>query len=152
MPYTPSSNNPYPEDQLAELLSSEPGLAVARLLSHAGLVAASAAPELLAAISPVDPRAPEPIGPWLPVVEQGELVFARELMGSTDAMWWRPTSERDMLRQKPHAGVERTCVIGESAAAGIFYTPYYTPAIALSEWLRAERANGAGAHHFARGA
>lgn len=118
-----------PERELAALLGSETGLMVGRLLGHAGLIAGTA-PQLTAASS-----GPEAIGPWSPSLEDGKLVFVRELQAGLDTIWWRPTLEREVLRPKQPGDATRVCLIGESAAAGMFYTPHYTPALALAECL-----------------
>ena len=116
-------------DLLAERLTAPGGLELARSLELAGLVAVSAPAETA-------PQGPVAIGPYEPGVdEDGEPAFVREPFQGEDFMWWRPSFTREVLKAKAPGGPKRVCVIGESAAAGMFYTPHYSPSLALAEAL-----------------
>lgn len=74
----------------------------------------------------------KPIGTWYPEEHKGEIIFARQKQD--DSMFWE--SSRDLIKQKKDSSVQRrVCVIGESAAAGMFFTPHFSPAIALNHHL-----------------
>jgi hypothetical protein len=124
-----------PCELLAELLAGPGALEIARLLALSGLM--DQASGRVAVSTPAPPQKPsaEPIGPWIPVLENGERMFVREPYRGTDFVWWKPSFRREAIASRANAGRRRVCLIGESAAAGMFYTPHYTPAIALSRLL-----------------
>jgi len=77
----------------------------------------------------------QPIGPWMPAIEDGQPAFVREPMQGHDFIWWKPSFEREVIRPRQDGDPCRVCVIGESAAAGMFYTPHCTPTTALAQHL-----------------
>jgi hypothetical protein len=82
--------------------------------------------------SQIDKSGFKPIGTWHPVEVNDEIVFLRK--EQSDSIFWE--SSRLQIKQKKAPSTKRVCVIGESAAAGMFFTPYYSPAIALSNHLQ----------------
>ncbi len=119
-------------DLVAERLTAPGGLAFSRALELSGVVGGGASST---ATSPPQPEQPVAIGPYEPAVEDGEPAFVREPFQGEDFMWWRPSFTREVLKPKGAGDPTRICVIGESAAAGMFYTPQYSPSLALSEAL-----------------
>lgn len=76
----------------------------------------------------------KPIGTWYPEDHQGEIIFSRQKQN--DSIFWE--SSRDLIKQKKDSSIQkRVCVIGESAAAGMFFTPHFSPSIALRRHLDA---------------
>ena len=71
------------------------------------------------------------IGTWHPEKIDGEMVFIRK--EQRDSTCWE--SSRLQIKQKKKAGMKRICVIGESAAYGMFFSPYYTPTKALDLYM-----------------
>ena len=84
--------------------------------------------------SDVDKEGFHAIGTWHPVRQNDEVVFKRK--EQTDSVFWESTCDQFSLRKKD--GDKRVCVIGESAAAGMFFTPYITPAKALNNYLKTD--------------
>ncbi len=74
------------------------------------------------------------IGTWHPVRQKDEVVFKRK--EQIDSVFWESTCDQFCLRKKE--GDKRVCVIGESAAAGMFFTPYITPAKVLNNYLKTD--------------
>lgn len=72
-----------------------------------------------------------PVGTWHPETHNDEVVFIRKKQ--SDSIFWE--SSRSQIKQKKYPNTKRVCLIGESAAAGMFFTPNYSPAIALSSHL-----------------
>ncbi len=73
-----------------------------------------------------------PIGTWHPEKQDNEIVFVRK--EQPDSMFWE--TSRNIIKQKKESGIQgRVCMIGESAAAGMFFTPHFSPSIALSNHL-----------------
>ncbi len=74
----------------------------------------------------------KPIGTWYPETHKGEIIFVRQKQ--RDSMFWE--SSRATIKQKKDISIEkRVCMIGESAAAGMFFTPNFSPSITLSHHL-----------------
>ncbi len=113
--------------QTAAFLSNG-GLAIARKLQALNTKA-----ELSKAIevTAVEHLKPQAIGPWQ-AEQQGD-VYRYVRQASDESLWWEST--RETIEPK-RDGVARVCVLGESAAAGMFYTPHYSPAIALQKYLQ----------------
>ncbi|HBI74094.1 MAG TPA: hypothetical protein DDY59_13045 [Lachnospiraceae bacterium] len=72
-----------------------------------------------------------PIGTWSPVFEDGEVVFVRNKQA--DTAFWESNCKQFCLKKK--STHKRVCVIGESVAAGMFFTPHISPTKTLSEYL-----------------
>ena len=106
-----------------------------RLLRQAGLLKAEAEPdwESTEFFSPSELRrgdgssasneaADRPIGVWQPERTGDKVQFRR----SQESVYWcRGTP--DVLVPKADDDTYRVCVIGESVANGMFYTPHYSP-------------------------
>jgi hypothetical protein len=73
----------------------------------------------------------KPIGTWHPKIQNGEVIFLRQKQ--SDSIFWE--SSRSQIKYKKPPNTKRLCFIGESAAAGMFFTPNYSPAIALASHL-----------------
>lgn len=71
------------------------------------------------------------IGTWHPVKQGERIVFKRK--EQTDSVFWESTCNQFYLEKEVHD--KRVCVIGESAAAGMFFTPFITPAKVLTNYL-----------------
>lgn len=74
------------------------------------------------------------IGTWHPVQENDEITFKRK--EQADSVFWESTRQKITLKKELD---QRVCVIGESAAAGMFFTPYITPAKALENYLKTDK-------------
>ncbi len=73
----------------------------------------------------------KPIGTWHPIEKNNEILFIRK--NQSDSIFWE--SSRTQIKRIKEPNTNRICFIGESAAAGMFFSPYYTPSIALSNHL-----------------
>lgn len=73
----------------------------------------------------------KPIGTWHPVCQNHEIIFMRQTQA--DSIFWEST--RTEIKQKKVPNTKRVCVIGESAASGMFFTPQFSPTIALDSYL-----------------
>ncbi|MDB6370095.1 hypothetical protein PH242_21185 [Photorhabdus bodei] len=71
------------------------------------------------------------IGTWHPTKIDNEVVFIRR--EQSDSIFWE--SSQQQLTVSKTKGVKRVCLIGESAALGMFFSPYITPAKTLSHLL-----------------
>ncbi|WP_118987312.1 hypothetical protein [Photorhabdus sp. CRCIA-P01] len=71
------------------------------------------------------------IGTWHPTKIDDEVVFVRR--EQSDSIFWE--SSQQQLTVSKTKGVKRVCFIGESAALGMFFSPYITPAKTLSHLL-----------------
>lgn len=71
------------------------------------------------------------IGTWHPAKQGEEILFKR--VEQADSVFWESTCDLFPLRKKEN--VKRVCFIGESVAAGMFFTPAITPAKVLSNYL-----------------
>ncbi|MGV8001661.1 hypothetical protein QPK14_05805 [Photorhabdus temperata subsp. temperata] len=71
------------------------------------------------------------IGTWHPAKIDGEITFIRR--EQSDSIFWE--SSRQKLMVGKAAGVKRVCLIGESAALGMFFSPHTTPAKTLAHLL-----------------
>ncbi len=72
------------------------------------------------------------IGVWEPMYRGKEIVFSRN-MNRGDFFLWETT--RQEIKLKKTGGTKRVCFVGESTAAGMFFTPHITPALALKDHL-----------------
>ncbi len=72
------------------------------------------------------------IGTWHPVNQNNEIVFVRR--EQADSIFWE--SSQMEIKQKKLPDIKRVCVIGESAAFGMFFTPHISPTIALAQHLK----------------
>lgn len=72
-----------------------------------------------------------PIGTWHPVCQDGEIVFIRK--EQSDSVFWESTCSQFSLKKEPNK--KRVCFIGESVAAGMFFTPYISPSKVLANYL-----------------
>ncbi len=146
------SHSPAPPwEKLSQLLNTAEGLEIARLLAYANLLKETekGSPQVRdPAPSSLPPGQrgngqPRPIGPWLPESDGEELVFVREPFKAEDDVWWAPISLRSLLQPKSDNDRQvRVCLVGESAAAGMFYTPHFSPAIALDRHLTGQLGEG----------
>ncbi len=73
----------------------------------------------------------KPIGTWHPVYQDGYIVFVRK--EQSDSVFWESTCSQFSLKKEENK--KRVCVIGESAAAGMFFTPHSSPSKALANYL-----------------
>lgn len=74
------------------------------------------------------------IGTWHPERQIDEVVFKRK--EQMDSVFWESTCDQFSLRKRDDE--KRVCVIGESAAAGMFFTPYITPTKVLNNYLKTD--------------
>lgn len=72
-----------------------------------------------------------PIGTWHPVYQDGDIVFTR--LEQSDSVFWESTCSQFNL--KKDSDKTRVCLIGESAAAGMFFTPHISPSLVLANYL-----------------
>lgn len=77
------------------------------------------------------------IGTWHPIQVGDEIVFKRK--EQADTVFWEST--RDYIYLNKKNSDKRVCIIGESAAAGMFFTPYITPSKALYNYLKTDKKN-----------
>lgn len=75
------------------------------------------------------------IGTWHPAQDGDEIIFRRK--EQADSVFWESTLEQISLKKKGFD--KRVCVIGESAAAGMFFTPYITPSKVLDHYLKTDK-------------
>jgi hypothetical protein len=120
-------------DRLANLLHTEEGCEIAMLMQQCGLLKSESSTNLIdrlkqKAASTVEPRA---IGPWVPRNIGSELEFVRE--NKWDKYLW--LEERDILKPDKKEGTYRVCLVGESVAAGMFFSPNISPAKVLNSIL-----------------
>ncbi|NHB95073.1 hypothetical protein [Photorhabdus stackebrandtii] len=71
------------------------------------------------------------IGTWYPVKVDDEITFVRR--DQSDSIFWE--SSQQQLTVNKEKGVKRICLIGESAALGMFFSPHSTPAKTLTYLL-----------------
>ncbi|MCC8422729.1 hypothetical protein [Photorhabdus thracensis] len=71
------------------------------------------------------------IGTWHPTKIDDEITFIRR--EQSDSIFWE--SSRQQLIVGKVTGVKRVCLIGESAALGMFFSPHTTPAKTLAHLL-----------------
>lgn len=114
-------------ERLAKLLYTEEGCETAMLMQQSKLLKSETCinidnPFKQKSTAPPTPRA---IGPWIPR-KNGE--FVRE--SKWDKYLW--LEERDVLSPKKNEGTYRICLVGESVAAGMFFSPNISPAKILS--------------------
>lgn len=151
-PERPAPPAPSLWDRLAALLDTEQGSETVRLLRQAGAlrVPAEPAPELgdfHGAVKAASGEAGEageagevgassaglaglrPIGPWAPRREGDAISFAVDY--AHPEAWWRSMATPEVLPAAPAPSTFRVCLVGESAAAGMFYAPQATPAQSL---------------------
>lgn len=74
----------------------------------------------------------QPIGTWYPQNKEGTISFVRQNVD--DWMFWE-VSRNSITKEKASDVRARICLIGESAAAGMFYTPHFSPSKALENQL-----------------
>jgi len=80
---------------------------------------------------------PIPIGIWEPKNHMGQIIFERN--NSDEAWYWEST--RKSINAIKASNTSRVCLIGESTAHGMFFSPYYTPAKALEKYLKTSSRN-----------
>ena len=73
-----------------------------------------------------------PIGTWHPTYRNDEIIFIRQ--EQSDSIFWEST--RQEIKQKKDKASRRVCVIGESAALGMFFSPQISPTSVLSSCLK----------------
>ena len=132
---TPFTNQSY-WDRLAELLCTEHGYEVLALLRHQQVFKGNdfyredVSRELQERTSEW-----QAIGPWKPIEEGAETRFIRT--GKWDKYLW--LEERDVLMPEKEVNTMRVCVVGESVAAGMFFSPHASPSKVLHSILNHEK-------------
>ncbi|OCQ50866.1 hypothetical protein Ppb6_03964 [Photorhabdus australis subsp. thailandensis] len=71
------------------------------------------------------------IGTWHPAKIDGEITFVRR--EQSDSIFWE--SSRQQLTVNKAKNVKRVCLVGESVALGMLFSPHTTPAKTLSHLL-----------------
>ncbi len=142
-----SSPNQQPDktelwDKLAKLLHSDDGFETAALLKRSGLLKGSANSTLLEASETDDSATvcPRAIGPWGPKLNGINWQFERK--NNWDKYMW--LEKRDILTSEKGENVYRVCLVGESVAAGMFFSPNINPAQVLNSILNQDKPNKAG--------
>ena len=133
-------------ERLADLLSTDDGLRVARRLQHTGLFAdGSRQHDVHAYPSPAVTATmlrhrclgsrPAAIGIWKPAEDDSGRRWIRDDT-ALHADWW---ALEPALARKPKDSPTRICVLGESVAAGWLHAPHITPSAILRRQLDAVR-------------
>ncbi|MCC6750406.1 MAG: hypothetical protein IT371_22270 [Deltaproteobacteria bacterium] len=125
-------------DELAELLGRPDALRTARLLQAAELLRETETPEASSGPdeAPTEEHAAEPIGIWEPVEVEGRVEFVRPPPEEPDDDMW-PHTPRLVPKTSPLP--LKVAFLGESAAAGLYYAPRFSPADVLQQQLDAVR-------------
>jgi len=117
-------------DRLARLLYTEEGCETAMLMQQNRLLKEDACINVdsLTKQENVARSTPRAIGPWTP---NGNGEFVRK--SKWDKYLW--LEERDVLSPDKKPGTHRVCLVGESVAAGMFFSPNINPSKVLNSIL-----------------
>jgi len=117
-------------NRLAELLASDDGSRILRLLAQLGTT--DSIPKTDSSQTALESVAdgPDLLGNWERKVESGQVLFVRSRNSESKRLW------ADVELIGPKGSKRRIVLLGESVARGFFYDPLFNPAIALRNILQ----------------
>jgi len=130
---SPNSGNTILWDRLAKLLYTKEGCETVMLMRQSGLLNSEISKNITEQLThtKIQSTGPRAIGPWAPRKNGKHWEFVRE--SKWDKYLW--LEERDILTSDKKEGTYRVCLVGESVAAGMFFSPNISPAKVLKSIL-----------------